>query len=106
MLPVETIHSVKSTDPPWMNNDVRRSANRKRREFILNGRSSRYRRLQKETGTLVRKAKKEFFKEVKEEALTSGNSSGWYRRLENYRQKMCKKILMSEKSYLGRGMQK
>ena len=60
-----------------MNQDVRRSARRKRREFILNGRSPRFRSLQKETIGLVKKAKKAWFNGVKEEALNSKNQ-GYY----------------------------
>ena len=66
-----------------MNRDIRRAAIRKRREFRLNGRSPRYRRLQKEMGKLVKKAKAEWFEQVKNEAILANNMQGYYRAVKH-----------------------
>ena len=45
----------------------------------MNGKSQRFKRLQKEMSVLVRKAKKKFFEGVKEEAIACKNSKGYYK---------------------------
>ena len=74
--------SVKSTDPPWMNNDIRRCSKRKRRKFREQGRGPEYRGLEMEI--LVKKAKMDFFENVKEEMFDKGNTRGYHKAVKRF----------------------
>ena len=75
---------VKSTDPPWMNNDIRRCAKKKHRAFQLEGRGPAYRRLQKEMNKLVAQAKGVFFEELKQDIKTGGKTKGYHRTVKRF----------------------
>ena len=76
--------TVKSTDPPWMNNDIRRCAKKKRRAFRLEGRGPAYRRLQKEMDKLVKHAKGLFFEDLKKDLKAGGKTKGYHRTVKRF----------------------
>ena len=80
---------IKSTDPPWMNNDIRRCSKSKRRAFRQEGRGPNYRRLEKEMNKLVKEAKSRFFEGVKAEVVEKGNNRGYYRAVKRFSTKDC-----------------
>ena len=75
---------IKSTDPPWMNGDVRRCSKRKRRKFREQGRGPEYRVLQKLMDKLVAKAKSVFFAGVKEDMLIKGDIKGYHKAVKQF----------------------
>ena len=76
--------TVKSTDPPWINNDIRRCAKKKRRMFRLEGRGPNYRRLQKEMDLLQKKAKSDFLAGIKADILVHDNTSAYYKAVKTF----------------------
>ena len=79
--------TIKSTDPPWMNGDIRRCSKRKRRCFRLHGRGPEYRELEKQMDRLLKKAKGEFFENIKHELLENGDVRDYHKAVKRFSSK-------------------
>jgi hypothetical protein len=66
--------TVKDTDPPWITLAIRRKVKKKKKVFLKQGRSDKWKALHKETQKMVKDQMKRFYMSQKEKAKDTGNT--------------------------------
>jgi hypothetical protein len=70
-----TFVKVKSTDDPWITLRIRRRIKRKKKIYLKQGRSEKWKEAHREVTKLIRDAKFEFYERKKKIAKEKGSSS-------------------------------
>ena len=74
----EKTRSIKSTDAPWYNEEIRRAVARKMRLYKQEGKSERYIQARKYCEKLVKQAKKKFLGCIIDKVKLAGNTKQYY----------------------------
>ena len=69
----------KSTDCPWVNNIYRRLVRKRKRIFMKEGRSQRWKEAKKKTDEMAEELKRKYFERMKAAAFAAKNSKGYYK---------------------------
>ena len=75
--PAKTI-TVRESDPPWLNRNVRRASRRKKRHYKRHGKTAAWNELDKLSEEAVKDAKVSFWHKVKKRVRESGNMRAYY----------------------------
>lgn len=78
---------VKSTDPPWVNNAVRKASERKRKYYRRKGKTPTWKKHEKRAEDVVYEAKKAFLGKVKKEFVETKNSAGFFKAMNKLKTK-------------------
>ena len=74
--PLKT-RKIRSSDKPWINDNIRRKIKKRKREFFKNNmkRTERWSEIKKETTKAIKKNKLEYYKRESEKLMTPGSNS-------------------------------
>ena len=72
------VQRKKSSEPPWMNEEIRRWIARRRAIFRRCGRNAVWRRLKKKTAAAIKIRKRGYTQHFKENFLSNGSPGGFY----------------------------
>ena len=71
--------TVKDSDQPWFNNQIRKAIKKRKKHFKKYGRDERWHELKKKSERLIDEAKLKYYEEGREKAKKDNNSARYYR---------------------------
>ena len=77
----------KSTDPPWFNARIRKKLKQRRGVYRREGRSSKWKRMKKLTGDLIRRRRMNYVLSQKDALLEADGDHNFFKNVRNYRSK-------------------